>query len=185
MKNKYAWLTFGLVLVAMFIRYKVMPSSGYEQNKMAAFQKTGEILPNFFENWTYNHLKDYTMIHFKWGYYFYLLVIVGLLVMKRFLSALVSVATLCCFVVVVVIIYHKGESVNMLESYYTYFGYFWGFTALGLFSIVKIPKAIRFAPVALILMISFRSLFLHGGFFTERLEYLYSLTEEAAQNGYA
>ena len=32
-------------------------------------------------------------------------------------------------------------------------------------------------------MISFRSLFLHGGFFTDRLEYLYSLTEEAAQNG--
>jgi Ca2+/Na+ antiporter len=105
--------------------------------------------------------------------------------MRRFLAALVSVATLCCFVVVVVIIYYKGESVNMLESYYTFFGYFWGFTALGLFSILKIPKLIRFLPVALILMISFRSLFLHGSFFTERLEYLHSLTEEAAEKGYS
>lgn len=185
LKNRYAWLTFGLVLLAMFIRFKVMPSSGYEQNKMEAFQKAGEILPNLFDNWTYNHLKNYTIEHFRWGYYFYLMVLIGLLIMRRFLAALVSVATLCCFVVVVVIIYYKGESVNMLESYYTFFGYFWGFTALGLFSIVKIPKLIRFLPVALILMISFRSLFLHGSFFTERLEYIHSLTEEAAKKGYS
>ena len=183
LKNPYAWLTFGFVLIAMFLRYKVVPSSGYEQNKMAAFEKTGEILPNFFENWTYNHLKDYTMIHFKWGYYFYLLVLVGLLYMRRFLAALVSIATLCCFVVVVVIIYHKGESDNMLESYYTYFGYFWGFTALAVFSHLKAPNTIRFAPVAIILMLSFRSLFLHGGTFTDRLTYLHTLTEEAAKNG--
>lgn len=183
LKNKYAWLTFSFVLIALFLRYKVLPSSGYEQNKMAAFEKTGEILPEFFNNWTYNHLKDYTMKHFKWGYYFYLLVLLTLVYMKRYLAALVSVATLCCFVVVVVIIYHKGESVNMLESYYTYFGYFWGFTALAVFSQLKAPNYVRFAPVAIILLISFRSLFLHGGFFTERLEYLYSLTEEAAQHG--
>ncbi|MEM9546489.1 MAG: hypothetical protein AAGA77_10990 [Bacteroidota bacterium] len=181
--NKYAWLTFGFVLLAFFLRYKVMPSSGYEQNKMAAFEKTSEILPDFFNNWTYNHLKDYTMKHFKWGYYFYILVLIALLYMKRFLSALVSVVTLCCFVVVVVIIYYKGESINMLESYYTFFGYFWGFTALAVFSKLKAPNYVRFAPVAIILLISFRSLFLHGGFFTERLEYLYSLTEEAAENG--
>ncbi len=183
LKNKYAWLTFSFVLIALFLRYKVLPSSGYEQNKMAAFEKTGEILPDFFNNWTYNHLKDYTMKHFKWGYYFYLLVLFVLIYMKRYLSALVSVITLCCFVVVVVIIYHKGESVNMLESYYTFFGYFWGFTALAVFSKLKAPNYVRFAPVAIILLISFRSLFLHGGFFTERLEYLYSLTEEAAKNG--
>lgn len=183
MNNKYAWLTFSFVLIAMLLRYKVLPSSGYEQNKMAAFEKTGEILPEFFNNWTYNHLKEYTMMHFKWGYYFYLLTLLGLLYMRRFLSALVSVGTLCCFVVVVVIIYYKGESVNMLESYYTYFGYFWGFTALAVFSQIKAPKMVRFAPVAIILMLSFRSLFLHGAFFTERLEYLYSLTEEAAKNG--
>lgn len=185
LKNKYAWLTFGLVLISMLLRFKVMPSSGYEQNKMAAFEKTSEILPNFFDNWTYNHLKDYTMEHFKWGYYFYLLVLIGLIYMKRYLSALVSALSLCCFIVVVVIIYYKGESVNMLESYYTFFGYFWGFTALAVFSKIKLPKMVRFAPVALILFISFRSLFLHGGFFTERLEYIYSLTEEAAQKGYS
>lgn len=183
LKNKYAWLTFSFVLIALFLRYKVLPSSGYEQNKMAAFEKTGEILPEFFNNWTYKHLKDYTMKHFKWGYYFYLLVLIGLIYMKRYLSALVSVLTLCCFVVVVVIIYHKGESVNMLESYYTFFGYFWGFTALAVFSKLKAPNYVRFVPVAIILLISFRSLFLHGGFHTERLEYLYSLTEEAAKNG--
>ncbi|NBC25021.1 MAG: hypothetical protein GVX78_05345 [Bacteroidetes bacterium] len=176
-------MTFSFVLIAMFLRFQVMPSSGYEQNKMEAFQKTGEVLSNFFDHWTYNHLKEYTMNHFKWGYYFYLLVLLGLVYMKRYLSALVSVATLCCFVVVVVIIYHKVESVNMLESYYTFFGYFWGFTALAVFSEIKAPKMVRFAPVALILMISFRSLFLHSGFFTERLEYLYSLTEEAAKKG--
>ncbi len=183
LKNKYAWLTFSFVLIALFLRYKVLPSSGYEQNKMAAFEKTGEILPEFFNNWTYNQLKDYTIKHFKWGYYFYLLVLLTLIYMKRYLSALVSVLTLCCFVVVVVIIYHKGESVNMLESYYTFFGYFWGFTALAVFSQLKAPNYVRFAPVAIILLISFRSLFLHGGFFTERLEYIYSLTEEAAKNG--
>lgn len=182
-KNKYAWLTFGLVLVAMFLRFKVMPSSGYEQNKMAAFEKTSEILPDFFNNWTYNHLKDYTMNHFKWGYYFYLLVLIALFYMKRFLPAIISVLTLCCYVAVVVIIYYKGESINMLESYYTFFGYFWGFTALAVFSKIKLPKMARFAPVALILFISFRSLFLHGGFFSDRLEYIYSLTEEAAKNG--
>jgi len=183
LKNKYAWLTFSFVLIAMFLRYKVLPSSGYEQNKMAAFQKTSEILPDFFNNWTYNHLKDYTMKHFKWGYYFYLISLFALLYMKRFLAAFVSLATLCCFVVVVVIIYYKGESVNMLESYYTFFGYFWGFTALAVFSQIKLPKMAKFAPVAIILLISFRSLFLHGGFFTERLEYINSLTEEAAAKG--
>ena len=183
LKNKYAWLTFSFVLIALFLRYKVLPSSGYEQNKMAAFEKTGEILPEFFNNWTYNHLKDYTMKHFKWAYYFYLLVLFALVYMKRYWSALVSLVTLCCFVVVVVIIYHKGESVNMLESYYTFFGYFWGFTALAVFSSLKAPNYVRFAPVLIILLISFRSLFLHGGFFTERLEYIYSLTEEAAKNG--
>lgn len=183
LKNKYAWLTFSFVLIAMFLRYKVLPSSGYEQNKMAAFEKTFDILPHFFENWTYQHLKKYTMIHFRWGYYFYLLVLIALVYMKRYLAALVSLATLCCFVVVVVIIYHQGESVNMLESYYTYFGYFWGFTALAVFGYDKIPKLVRFLPVAFILLVSFRSLFLHGGFFTERLDLLYSLTEEAAKNG--
>ena len=183
LKNKYAWLTFAFILIAMFLRFKVMPSSGYEQNKMAAFEKTNEILPDFFNNWTYKHLKDYTMKHFKWGYYFYLLILIGLIYMKRYLAALVSVVTLCCFVVVVVIIYYKGESVNMLESYYTFFGYFWGFTALAVFSKIKLPKMARFAPVAIILLISFRSLFLHGGFFTDRLEYIYSLTEAAARNG--
>jgi len=182
-KNKYAWLTFSFVLIALFLRFQVLPTSGYEQNKMAAFQKIGETLPNFFDNWTYNHLKQYTMTHFKWGFYFYLLTLLGLLIMKRFWSALVSVCTFCCFVVVVVIIYYKGESVNMLESYYTFFGYFWGFTALAVFKDTKVPKMARLAPATLILVISFRSLFLHGGFFTERLEYLNSLTEEAAQNG--
>ena len=185
LKNKYAWLTFSFVLIALFLRYKVLPSSGYEQNKMAAFEKTGEILSNFFEIWTYKNLKQYTMIHFKWGYYFYLLTVVALLLMRRFLSALVSVATLCCFVVVVVIIYYKGESVNMLESYYTYFGYFWGFTALAVFSKIKVPNAVKYVPVAAILLISFRSLFLHGGWHTDRLELLYSLTEEAKSQGYS
>jgi len=185
LKNKYAWLTFSFVLIALFLRYKVLPSSGYEQNKMAAFEKTGEILPNFFDQWTYNHLKDYTMKHFKWAYYFYLLVLIALLYMRRYLAAFVSVATLCCFVVVVVIIYYQGESVNMLESYYTYFGYFWGFTALAVFSKLKSPNWVRYVPVAMIFLISFRSLFLHGGFFTERLEYLYGLTEEAAEQGYS
>lgn len=185
LNNKYAWLTFSFVLVAMFLRYKVLPSSGYEQNKMAAFQKTGEILPDFFNNWTYNHLKDYTMKHFKWGYYFYLITLLALLYMRRFFAAFVSLATLCCFVVVVVIIYYKGESVNMLESYYTYFGYFWGFTALAVFSKIDLPKMAKFAPVAIIFLISFRSLFLHGGFFTERLEYIHSLTEEAASKGFS
>lgn len=185
LKNKYAWLTFSFVILALILRYKVLPSSGYEQNKMAAFQNTGEVLSGFFDHWTYKNLKTYTMIHFKWGYYFYLLVVAALLYMKRFFAALVSVATLCCFVVVVVIIYQNGESTNMLESYYTYFGYFWGFTALAVFSEIKVTKIARFAPVVLILMISFRSLFLHSNYFTERLELLYSLTEEAAENGYS
>jgi len=183
MKNPYAWLTLGFVLLAIFLRYKVLPSSGYEQNKMEAFQKTPEILSNFFDQWTWQKTKKYTLAHFKYGYYFYLLTLATLVYMRRFLSALVSVATLCCFVVVVVIIYHKGESVNMLESYYTYFGYFWGFTLLAVFSELKAPKLIKWIPIAAILLISFRSLFLHGGHHTERLQYLYSLTEEAAQKG--
>lgn len=183
LKNPYAWLTFGFVFLAILLRYKVLPASGYEQNKMDAFNKTGEILPEFFDKWTYQHLKKYTIAHFKWAYYLYLVALLALLYMKRFLSALVSVATLCCFVVVIVIIYYKGESVNMLESYYTYFGYFWGFTMLAVFSHLKAPKLVRWAPVALILFISFRSLFLHGGHHTQRLEYLYSLTEEAAAKG--
>lgn len=185
LKNPYAWLTLGFVVLAILLRYKVLPSSGYEQNKMEAFKKTGEILPGFFNEWTYKHLKKYTMAHFKYGYYLYLIGIVGLLYMRRFLSALVSVATLCCFVTVVVIIYYKGESVNMLESYYTYFGYFWGFTLLAVFTHLNAPKLLRWTPIAAILLISFRSLFLHGGHHTERLEYLYSLTEEASQKGYS
>lgn len=185
LKNKYAWLTFSFVLIALFLRYKVLPSSGYEQNKMAAFQNTGQVLSEFFDKWTYQHLKKYTMIHFKWGYYFYLLTLVGLLYMRRFWSALVSAVTLCMFVVVVVIIYQNGESVNMLESYYTYFGYFWGFTALAVFSELKAPKMVRFAPVGFILLISFRSLFLHAAPHTERLELLYGLTEEAASKGFS
>lgn len=183
MKNKYAWLTLGFVLLAMFIRYKVLPSSGYEKNKMEAFEKTFEILPDFFDNWTYKHLKDYTIKHFKWAYYLYLITLIALLYMRRYLSVLVSLGTLICFIIVIVIIYYKGESVNMLESYYTYMGYFWGFTMLAVFSQLKAPKLIRFAPVAFILFISFRSLYLHGDRFTDRLEYLYSLTEEAHKQG--
>lgn len=185
LKNPYAWLTFGFVILAIILRYKVLPSSGYEQNKMAAFNKTPEILSNFFDQWTWQKTKKYTLAHFKYGYYFYLITLIALLYMKRFLSVLVSIATLCCFVVVVVIIYHKGESVNMLESYYTYFGYFWGFTLLAVLTGLEAPKLIKWVPIAAILLISFRSLFLHGGHHTERLEYLYSLTEEAADKGYS
>lgn len=183
LKNPYAWLTLAFVLLALFLRYKVLPTSGYEQNKMAALDKMGDTMNNFFDQWTYHHLKEYTIKHFKYGYYLYLIGLLALLYMRRYLSALVSLATMCAFVVVVVVIYYQGESVNMLESYYTYFGYFWGFTLLAVFSKLEAPKLVRWAPVVLILFISFRSLFLHGGHHTDRLEYIYSLSEEAHQNG--
>lgn len=180
-RQPYAWLTFGTIFLGLFLRYLIIPSVGYEVDKLDAFEKAPEILSTFFDQGSYHTLKKYMMSHFKWGYYLYLISLIGLLYMKRYMAVLVSLITICCYVVVIVIVYYQGESINMRESYYLFIGYFWAFTTMMVYADLKVPAFwIKILPIILVLLLSYRTLFKYGSFFTDRLEYLHSLSQTSS-----
>ncbi len=182
-KNPYAWLTLGLIILGFVLRYLLIPSVGYETDKLGAFEQSYEIITNIFEQNTYRSMKAYVMRHFKWGYYLYLASLAGLVYLRKYLAAAISLLSLICFLCVIVIIYYEGESINMLESYYLFIGYFWGFTILSVYAYLKIPTWVKLLIVLFVAFMGVRGLFMYGSFFTDRLEYMHALSEEGASNG--
>ena len=182
-KNPYAWLTFGLIVLGFILRYLIIPSVGYETDKLDAFEKSYEIITTIFQQNTYRSMKGYVLANFKWGYYLYLASLVALVYMRKYIAAAISLVTIICYLCVVVIVYYEGESINMLESYYLYIGYFWGFTIMSVHAYLKVPTWAKILPILFVMFMGVRGLFMYGSFFTDRLEYLHSLSDEGASMG--
>jgi hypothetical protein len=182
-KNPYAWLTFGLIVLGFILRYLLIPSVGYETDKLDAFGKSYEIITNIFQQNTYQSMKAYVMANFKWGYYLYLASLISLVYLRKYLAAVLSLATLICYLCVIVIVYYEGESINMLESYYLYIGYFWGFTIMSVYAYLKVPTWIKILPLVFVVFMGVRGLLKYGSFFTDRLEYMHTLSDEGVNLG--
>ncbi|MEM6262284.1 MAG: hypothetical protein AAGI38_07240 [Bacteroidota bacterium] len=123
-KDPEAWGLVTLAILWYLGESWVLPLDGYESGKMSNLNKLPEMLPTLREHWVYQKFMRYLKEECFWAYTGYFVLLGGLLLKRKWLTALLMASAMPVHVVIVVVVYHQGETQNMLESYYAYWGIF-------------------------------------------------------------
>ncbi|MEI6817684.1 MAG: hypothetical protein WCL14_13825 [Bacteroidota bacterium] len=174
-KDIHIWIPIAFTFIWFFIRIEFLTTSEYEQEKLITFNLLTDGMRHFFHlsGWTYFHnfflhsLKTLCAVIF--------LVMLIMVLLKRWLLLSFSMLFMLGFLVLIVIIYAGGSNPLFYENYYPPFGFF---AAVMLMYLIfeRFPQSLTITIISVLLLLNLKGIYNAHALQTERVNYLDRLT---------